>query len=178
MRGLLLLAVVALSACTVKTKVDKVESVRDQSYTASPKIISIIEGKNVDFPQVMRANIVAGLQACGVTGQFFPFNNFKNEDFYKKSDSTLQANILNSDATTRSNLGYSSTYMSRATYEFTLLDNKSQKNVWRARMDFQQPDPGDNFNNQMRGEHSPAEVWAAGLLSQMKKDGLLGACSP
>lgn len=177
--SLLILAVtLSLTACAKQTTVDKVESIKDQNYAGSPKTISFVQSKEVDFSEGLRTNIIAGLKTCGTDAKFFPFNNFKNDDFYKRSDSVMQVAIMTTAETTNLASGYASTFLSKATYEFTLQDLRSQKIVWRSRMEFDQADPHKVFDNAVRGEQSPDGVWAKALVEQMKKDGLLANCNP
>ncbi len=174
--GCALAVVTLLAGCAAQTKVDKVESIKASDVTEFPTVIAVIQQAGVDFDEAMKKNILDEASKCGVSLKFFYFNNYKQDNFFKNSSAVMWIKTLNTDTTTRGNLGYSSTYTSRATYEFTIEAKANQKNLWRARMDFMQADPGDAINNKWRGEVSPSVAWSNGLLTQMKKDGVLGSC--
>jgi len=167
---------VTLASCAAQTKVDKIESIKDQGYDTVPKKLSIVLLNGVEFSEGLKNNVVARINGCGVQANFFLYNNFKNADFFKSSDTVMSVGILNQDTTTKTAVGYFSAYVSRATYEFTLQDPKTQKNLWRSHMDFRQADPKATVDNAYRNEQSPDLVWADALVAQMKKDGLFPGC--
>ena len=132
--------------------------------------ISIVQGKSVILGDVIRNTLVTGMLECGATAEFLPIDNYKDKDFYKKSDSILQVEKLIGTRSTNGYIAYASTY------EITLQDIKSGTNVWRFRMELLEAAPTDPITKQLRGEPDARVVWANAVLAQMKKDGIFSSC--
>lgn len=162
-----LLTVLLLCGCAGATNV---KSVKAPDYTKVPRNLITVLPANSPLDDRFRSSLTASLGACGTMVQFISAPDLAAAKA-SHADAMLTITPLGQETTTSYSRYGADTWLSKARFEFALIDVETGKNVWKEQIDF----TGTSTLFRLFQQPQPI-TWAEALFDKMKLDGLT-ACA-
>jgi len=156
--ALSLLPVLVLCGCAGATNV---KSVKAPDYTKVPRNILAVLPANSPLDDRFRSSLTTSLGACGTVVQFVSAPSL--------TAAMLTITPLGQETTTQISRFGADTWLSKARFEFALIDVETERNVWKEQVDF----TGASAINRLFQQPQPI-TWAEALFDKMRQDGLTG----